>query len=97
MRGSTAIRILHDRASSEGRPRLAIVSCTGNASPQGDHLLTCADLVWNKPFPSAEDGTMQRDIAKLLPHLVKPVGDAAEHCPEAAWLDRSWVGASPAE
>ena len=77
MRGSTAIKLLREREASEGLARLAVISCTGAASHQASQYLDSgADLVWNKPFPNAEDGTMQLDIAKLLPHLVRP-GDPA--------------------
>ena len=73
MRGSTAIKLLREREASEGLARLAVISCTGAASHQASQYLDSgADLVWNKPFPNAEDGTMQLDIAKLLPHLVRP-------------------------
>jgi len=73
MRGSAAIRLLREREASEGLARLAVISCTGNASHQAGQLLDCgANLIWNKPFPCAEDGTMQSDIVQLLPHFVKP-------------------------
>ena len=53
-------------------------------------LLECrADLVWNKPFPSAEDGTMQRDIARLLPRLVRPDGERGANGAESARAPRT--------
>lgn len=72
MRGSAAIRLLREREKAGGLPRVAVISCTGNASHECSHLLARgADRVWNKPFPNAEDGEMQRDIAMLLPHRVR--------------------------
>ena len=69
MRGSTAIRLLREREAAEGLVSVTVISCTGNASHESSKLLESgANLVWNKPFPSAEDGSMQRDIAMLLPH-----------------------------
>lgn len=72
MRGSMAIRMLREREAAEGLKGVAVISCTGNASHESDSLMACgANVVWNKPFPSAEDGSMQRSIAMLLPHRVK--------------------------
>jgi hypothetical protein len=69
MRGSTAIRLLREREAVEGLVSVTVISCTGNASHESSKLLESgANLVWNKPFPSAEDGSMQRDVAMLLPH-----------------------------
>ncbi len=90
MRGSAAIRLLRAREETEGLARLAVISCTGNASHQSGQLLECrADLVWNKPFPSAEDGTMQRDIARLLPRLVRPDGERGANGAESARAPRT--------
>ena len=90
MRGSAAIRLLRAREETEGLARLAVISCTGNASHQSGQLLECrADLVWIKPFPSAEDGTMQRDIARLLPRLVRPDGERGANGAESARAPRT--------
>ena len=67
MRGSTAIQLLREREAAEGLVSVMVISCTGNASHESGKLLESgANFVWNKPFPSAEDGSMQRDIAMLL-------------------------------
>ena len=71
LRGSQAIRLLREREVSAGGPRLAVISCTGMASLDADPILKSgADEVWNKPFPSVADGSMQCCIAKLLPQYV---------------------------
>jgi signal transduction histidine kinase len=69
MRGSSAIRLLREREAAEGLVSVTVISCTGNASHESGKLKESgANFVWNKPFPSAEDGSMQRDIAMLLLH-----------------------------
>ena len=73
MRGSAAIQLLRRREASDGRERLAIVSCTGNSAwPESyAHLLEMgADAVWGKPYPNVQDGSMQRRVAALLPDYV---------------------------
>ena len=66
LRGSAAISLIREREAAEGMPRLPIISCTGNAAYDAERILACgADLVWNKPFPSFVDGSMQRDVARV--------------------------------
>ena len=72
-RGSEAVQQLRQREAADGRPRLTVISCTGNAELGEMHarLLECgADEVWTKPFPNPHDGSMQRSLAKLLPQHV---------------------------
>jgi CheY-like chemotaxis protein len=72
-RGSEAVQQLRQREAADGRPRLMVISCTGNAElgEMRARLLECgADEVWTKPFPNAHDGSMQRSLAKLLPQHV---------------------------
>ena len=48
---------------------LVIVGCTGNADSRGHRetaRLAGQDAVWGKPFPSFTDGSMQREVARLL-------------------------------
>jgi len=72
MRGSAAIRLLREReATQQDLTRLAVISCTGNAAHDRARLLECgADDVWGKPFPNAQDGSMQKHVARLLPRFV---------------------------
>ena len=50
---------------------LVIVSCTGNEAYERAALVAAgADAVWSKPTPNAHDGTLQRELAALLPWLV---------------------------
>jgi signal transduction histidine kinase len=72
-RGSDVIVALRaaEREQPPARPAV-IVSCTGNEAYEAAALLTKgADAVWPKPVPSATDGSLQRELAKLLPWLVQ--------------------------
>ena len=67
LRGSEAVRLLREREAAEGLPRLPIISCTGNAAHDSARILEHgADAAWGKPFPSFTDGSMQREVARLL-------------------------------
>ena len=64
MRGSEATRQL--RAAEVRTP---IIACSGNAAgadSEKKFRVAGADLVWGKPFPNFTDGSMQRDLARLL-------------------------------
>ena len=64
MRGSEATRQL--RAAEVRTP---IIACSGNAAgadSEKNFRVAGADLVWGKPFPNFTDGSMQRDLARLL-------------------------------
>ena len=62
MRGSEATRQL--RAAEVRTP---IIACSGNAAG--------ADLVWGKPFPNFTDGSMQRDLARLLGGIARATSE----------------------
>ena len=80
MRGHEAVRRLREMESSNLRaasrpivPRIAIICSTGNASTPGVNvalLNSGADGVWDKPFPCATNGSMQRSLAALAPQLL---------------------------
>eukprot|EP00965_Chrysotila_dentata_P207534 6184177-Pleurochrysis_carterae.AAC.3 len=71
-----------------------IISCTGNASQEGEHLMACGMTgVWNKPFPSfAPTGTQELppfhiDLLKFCSKedrhdLLSPVGLSILHTME---------------
>jgi len=77
MRGSDVIKLLRRREEANGEPRLPVITCTGIAS-QNVALLRIhgADDVWDKPFPSPHDGTMQRLVSRLLASHVLDAGSA---------------------
>lgn len=55
------------KGRGQGRKRLLIISCTGNAAYDLERLRECgADDVWSKPFPSFTDGSMQKRIGRML-------------------------------
>ena len=76
LRGSEAMQRLRQREESTGEPPLPIIACTGLASQDAPLLLRLgANDVWDKPFPSFRDDSMQRRVAKLLPDfVVQPAG-----------------------
>lgn len=68
-----ATKLLREREATEGCPRLPVISCSGMSSLDGSKFYACgADEVWNKPFPSYADGSLQRSVARLIPqHVVE--------------------------
>uniref|UniRef100_A0A7S2MD10 Response regulatory domain-containing protein n=1 Tax=Haptolina brevifila TaxID=156173 RepID=A0A7S2MD10_9EUKA len=71
MRGSDVIRHVRQREEANCEARLPVIACTGLASQDVARLRALgADDIWDKPFPSPRDGSMQRRVAKLMPSFV---------------------------
>ena len=69
MRGSTAISELRLREAGHvpAAQSTVIIACTGNAASEGADLLARgADAVWDKPFPSVSDGSLQSAVADIF-------------------------------
>ena len=81
-------------ASASEHHRAVIVSCTGyaaEASVATDHheqhsrfFEAGCDAVWGKPLPSHVDGSMQKELARILPDLVVCGAVSGEHGGEPA-------------
>ena len=84
LRGSGAMREIREAEDAKKSGRSAIVSCTGFAgftteSGTGEDLASKpffdagSDAVWGKPIPSHIDGSMQREIVRILAFAKAPM------------------------
>ena len=73
-----------------------VTACSGNVSgaeSQKLFLEAGADLVWGKPFPDFTDGSMQRDLSRLLARCDARRASPPEPAPASANIVSATRGA----